>query len=464
MKYRPWTYILNTVLLAALLIACQQEFENVTPIDEEQSFTAESLSLELLGAVTMLDGSSDNILDGASCLLIRLPVSLSIADQHIEVTTTEDFIVVQTALQSARLTSDHINYDYPLTFTTWDYQTITVINDDEWEDWVDQCENDGSDDDIECIDINYPITASTYNPNTELANTYTFNDDRGLHLFLAQLADEIILSFKYPITLLTSTDNTIEINSNTALETTIISFADSCNESDELFIPSPDTLFQSALAGIDWEISLYFDEQDLTSVYQGSWLDFTIDGLISVKGTINASGSWQSYIEDGILLLSIEFEENELMEELSEDWVVSSYSADRLVLQDENNERQLILSEMSSEPSDILSNLLREKTNWEIASYFTGEEDETSEYIGINLRFDQNGSLILSTTDESTYTGSWMTQGDDFLAISFGGDDWDALSYNWTVQEFSEIAVILTFNDDSSQSGEEIKRLTIKPL
>ena len=80
---------------------------------------------------------------------------------------------------------------FPITIVLSDF-TELVINDlDELEDFADDCEGENEfDDDIECADIKYPVTASVFNSNNEVIDTITFNNDQDLYEFVDDLDED----------------------------------------------------------------------------------------------------------------------------------------------------------------------------------------------------------------------------------------------------------------------------------
>lgn len=71
---------------------------------------------------------------------------------------------------------------FPVTIILPDFTEITVSGANELQGFVDDCQ-EGSDDDIECVDIVYPVTVSLYNTNSEIFDTISLTGDMELYGF-----------------------------------------------------------------------------------------------------------------------------------------------------------------------------------------------------------------------------------------------------------------------------------------
>ena len=70
---------------------------------------------------------------------------------------------------------------------------------------------------IECIDIQYPITALVFNQNNELIETVIINSDEELFEFLEDIDEDTIVTFDFPITVILWDGTTVIINNLTEL-------------------------------------------------------------------------------------------------------------------------------------------------------------------------------------------------------------------------------------------------------
>ena len=87
---------------------------------------------------------------------------------------------------------------FSITVILSDYTVIVISSEDELEDLIDDCSGENEpDDDIECADIQYPVTASIFNSNNEVLDVITFTNDRdrtGLSMTWKMTTSEIWIS------------------------------------------------------------------------------------------------------------------------------------------------------------------------------------------------------------------------------------------------------------------------------
>ena len=86
-KIMVWTMALG------LLVSCQTEIEEITPQEETNNLSQSEINLLL--NIARLDGSPDNIVDGASCFSIQLPFTVIVNDTELLIETEEDYEVIE---------------------------------------------------------------------------------------------------------------------------------------------------------------------------------------------------------------------------------------------------------------------------------------------------------------------------------------------------------------------------------
>ena len=62
--------------LILFFTSCQEEEVEITEPIEDEALVAESNLTNLVGLVSKMDGSIDNIIDRASCLSVKLPITV----------------------------------------------------------------------------------------------------------------------------------------------------------------------------------------------------------------------------------------------------------------------------------------------------------------------------------------------------------------------------------------------------
>ena len=168
LKTRLPVYFLWTGMLVSFLflIGCQQPIDIEDPVDTEKTFDKESILFELLYKVTLLDGSGDNLLDDGSCIQVVLPVTILFESESFTVNTANDFEALALKMSSFGINPEDLDYQFPIRVRDTHHHELTVNHVDELEDLASDCETDGSDPDIECIDLIYPLELNIYNKLT----------------------------------------------------------------------------------------------------------------------------------------------------------------------------------------------------------------------------------------------------------------------------------------------------------
>jgi len=336
--FRKFYIIISSLTAVALVAGCQQEITEIIEPPADQAFTKQSTVTELMQRTSLNDGSIDNIVDGASCTQLLLPVTISVNDVQITLQSYDDFSDVERIIDESDEDDDKIEFQFPVTLILADFTQMVFTNEDAMENFLDQCTEDAPDDDIECIDFKFPLTISIYNSDNQVSDVITINDDRSLYQFTDDLEDKEFAGFVFPITLILSDGTELSIRNNDELEDAIVNAEGTCDEDDDNDHDDDDvddSGLVSTLTTGQWKISYFFDEKDETGDYTGYVLTFTSNGVVkAVKGATTITGSWTTNGDDGSLELNMIFGETEPFDELTEDWDILEYNAQTIKLND----------------------------------------------------------------------------------------------------------------------------------
>lgn len=124
-------------------------------------------------------------------------------------------------------------------------------------------------------------------------------------------------------------------------------FLSSCDEGDKdpNMLASEENLV-NAVENSSWRISLFIEEGiDETSDYAGITLNFIPDGAIEAfeGGQLLERGTWRTLRDDGELEFWITFTQNELLEEISDDWfLVTMNSTEIQLMEDDDAEKDFL--------------------------------------------------------------------------------------------------------------------------
>ena len=292
------------LLLGLLIIFTSCRSENDLSIDPpaEEALTANSAVALLLLKTALNDGSSDNIIDSANCLSVQLPVTLTVNGTTLIVNNEDGYQEIEDIIDSFNDDIDSIVISYPIVVVLEDYSTVTVNSDTELRALASNCAGENeNDDDIECIDFQYPITASVFNINNDVINTITINNDNDMYDFIDDLDQFTAVTINFPIALLLADGTTQNVSTIQELENAIEAAEDTCDEDDDYDYDDDDCDFcttndlDSLFATCtDWEVSeLERNDTDLTDSYDGYLFSFNNDGTLTVvDGTATWNGTW----------------------------------------------------------------------------------------------------------------------------------------------------------------------------
>jgi hypothetical protein len=292
------------LLLGFLIIFSSCRSENDLSIDPptEEALTANSAVALLMMKTASNDGSSDNIIDSANCLSVQLPVTITVNGTTLIINNEDGYQEIEDIIDSFNDDIDSIVLSFPIVVALEDYSTVTVNSDTELTALASNCagEND-FDDDIECIDFQYSITASVFNVNNDVINTITINNDNDMYNFIDDLDQFTAVTINFPIVLVLADGTTQNVSTIQELENAIEAAEDTCDEDDDYDYDDDDCDFcttndlESIFATCTgWEVSeLERNDNDLTDTYNGYLFTFNNDGTIAVvQGATTWNGTW----------------------------------------------------------------------------------------------------------------------------------------------------------------------------
>ena len=215
------------------LFGCQEEFQEIISPIPTETISGDSGSGLLLSRISELDGSADNIIDSSSCTSIVFPFTVTVNGASIEIRSEEDYELLEDIIDELEDEEGRVTIQFPVNVILNDHSIIEANDMDELEDLIEECDEDDPDDYIDCVNIVYPITFSSYNDATQQARIKTIENDAALYLFLDDIEEMEIVSLNYPVDLILSTGGTITIENNEELETTIELYEDNCDDEDD---------------------------------------------------------------------------------------------------------------------------------------------------------------------------------------------------------------------------------------
>ena len=300
-----------TFLIALIFSSCRKEFMISETEPNQSGLVANSTLTSLMNMVSLNDGSDDNIIDSASSIKIKLPVTVIINGIKVFVVSEKDFNTIERIFDEYDNDKDELQIIFPITIVLSDFTEITINNQSEFDSIKNKYSGENIvDDDIECIDFVYPVTATVFDVITEQIDFITITNDNEMHIFLNNIDGDDIANINFPVSMVLPDSTRINIASLKELENAINNAKGSCDEDDdndfdddgnvdgEDVADSTLAQFTEMLASCsDWIVDkLELNDSDLENNYIGYTFNFRKDSTLLVhENSNNFSGTWSSY-------------------------------------------------------------------------------------------------------------------------------------------------------------------------
>lgn len=454
--------LLLVIGITITMTSCRTEDDLAIDPPAEETIEANSTVANLMSNVSLNDGSFDNIIDGASCLSVQLPVTVTVNGIEVTVNDDDGYEDIEDIIDLFDDDVDSVIIAYPITVVLSDFSTIIVNSDAELEALVVNCAGDNEDDDdIECIDFQYPITASIFDENNDLINSITINNDNDMYDFIDDLDEFAAVTINFPLTVIFADGSTQIINSIQELEIAIEAADDTCDEDDDNDFDDDDcdncstndleTIFTDCS---EWTVDkLERNDNDLEDTYVGYVFEFNSDGTIIVtqgsntnNGTWGASGSGNNITVTinitGLSDFNDSWNLHEIQQETGEVKVDLRLGDDRLRFESD-------CQSSNSIDDTALVNALTDG-DWYVTYYFD-DTDETADFADFTFNFASDNTAT-ATDMNGTTNGNWSTApGDNTelgLNLNFGtsipldelADDWDVLEVTNDIIRLKDIS------------------------
>jgi hypothetical protein len=354
--------------------SCIDDNEEVNNPSPENVLTLDSNLVNLLLNVAINDGSFDNIIDNASCISLELPVTVIIDETEIVVNSETDFDAIEAIFDMFQTDDDTLEIVFPITVILSDYTQVVINSAEELAGYVAECfgENE-DDDDIECIDFQYPIVFSTYDSNFQIIDTVSIENDEALYAFINNLEAGVLASLNFPVTLELANGETIEVNNNEELETAISEAENDCDEDDDNDWNDDDydcslETINELLLNCTFETTIYNENDELIDTYQ---LDFNIENELIVNGelTVPDEAFWTlTEVESGY---QIHIEDTPNFNLIDGDWIIESCAEDQLIMnqQTDSGNRKAVLEQECDNPFECFENTTLTACDFDDDSY-----------------------------------------------------------------------------------------------
>ena len=396
MKTNLRTLLLIPFFALLMFTSCQDEVLEITDSNETETLTAESTLTSLLSATSIMDGSADNIIDKASCLSVQLPVTVIVRGLEITIDSREDFKVIEAIFNELEDDDDRLDIVFPITIILANHDEVVIQNREALQELIDQCRGENEeDDDIECIDFQYPISFSVYNPNFQVINVVNIENDRQLYRFIKRVRNAevgLLASLNFPVTMVLADETEIVVNNNAELQRAIEDAKDTCDEDDDNDYGDDDFTkerLDEYLKNCPWVVYEFKrNNQDNTAEYIEYAINFKEDGVVVMRarGGDMLTGTWSTRVTDRGALLKMTFEN---LADFTLEWIVYDIEDGKIKLFEVGGNR-IIMKRNCNVVIDItkarIENYLQECL-WRVARLSVDGVDNENDYIGTPLKF-----------------------------------------------------------------------------
>ena len=457
--------------LTLLLTSCREEESVLIEGPQEETLKANSNVANLLQNTTSNDGSDDNIIDTASCISIELPVTVLIDGLEIVVDDPNDFETIEDIFDEFDDDDDVLDIIFPIIIILSDFTEVEITDMNELEVFTDDCNGENEyDDDIECADIKYPVTASIFNSSNEVIDTITFSNDQELYEFIDDLDEDDIVNISFPITVILYDGTEVQVSNLQMLETILEDAEDDCDEDDDNDYNdddcdncTTDQLSDVLIACSDWSVDkLERNDQDLEDLYSAYQFNFANDGTLTAESNTDMfSGTWETNGSGNNITVAInipnlsDFNATWILHEIDQD--PGESDIDLRMGDDRLRFRTTCTSNGGNDNTGIDdTTLVQELTtgDWYITNYFD-DVDETASFTDLVFNFATDGTATASGVGMTT-NGTWSTSAGDEtpleLNLNFGlAPPFDKLEEDWDVLEVTN--EIIRLKDISGGDG-----------
>lgn len=433
--------ILSLFLAFSLLVlsGCQTEVEDLTPQENGESITANSVTADYVARTSAMDGSFDNIVDGASCIAIDFPYLVVVNEIEIMIESVEDLRFIEEILDESDLDQDFLELVFPITIITSDHTKVVINSPDELEELAEKCIENGDDDDIECIDFVYPVTVFTFDSETQQTSSVTLESDREMYKFFKSLDDDTRVGFRFPVTLETYDGIRFQVNSHEELKRLFEEYKEVCDEDDDDDYNDDDFTkerLDQYLVKCPWTVLQFVkDGANQTDQYEAYLMTFKEDGSVKVRDRLGniLNGEWETSLGDRGVVLELEFG---VLVDFNLEWFVYEIEEGKIKLYTEEGSKIVMKRncDPDPDPAATLRNILKE-CSW-LIRHVEQQGEPMRRLLGYEFNFMAEGKVTLSNS-VVTHDGTWEvgTNAEGMLVLSIDIGEEPSLNFEWPIQD-----------------------------
>ncbi len=455
MKFLKSTLLLLTTVL--ILFSCRTEEIQIIDPPKENALVENSPVVNLMSRAVLRDGSHDNIIDKASCLSIKLPVTVIANSTEVTINNEEGYEEIENIFDLFDDDVDTIELKYPVNVILSDHSVVAVNSGDELEELVKNCKGENEeDDDIECLDFEYPFSASVFNENNDLILTITLENDEELFKLLKDLKEYSAVTINFPIKVKLSEGSVITINNLEELKEIISNAINNCDEDDDNDYDDDDCddctvnkLKELFAECEEWKVDkLKVSNVDYTDNYETATFYFRENGSLKIIKNGNVfEGEWGASGEANDIKITINVNG---FDKFNKTWSLHEIENENdeievsLFLGDDKLRFESLCNKGSNNGDDLSNALTEANSVWVVEKYLDNGEDKTSKFNPYDFYFETSG-VVKAKTATTIDSGEWKSfNGATKLLLEFPSHDiLEMLNEDWSVKEITDTQIML---------------------
>lgn len=399
MKTRFKTLVLLPFFALLLFTSCQEEEVDITPPNESQTLVAESELTALVSATAKNDGSKDNIIDGSSCISIKLPVVVNVKGIEIRIDTEADYVKIKRLYDEFEDDIDRLDIIFPITIITADHEEIVIKDIEQLSEFIAECKDDDEEEkEIRCVDFQFPIEFSVFDADFEVIEIVEIENRRQLHRFMKRVRNaEVFASLNFPVNMVLKDGTVLTAEDNEQLARIIKEAKNSCEDNDF----SKERL-ENYLKRCPWVVYEFKrNNNDSTEVYKQYAINFKEDGLVTMRsrnGDI-LTGEWELERTRRGIVLDMEFDN---LADFTLKWLLYDFNDGKIKVF-ERGGNKIILKRNCDVVIDItkerVKNFLKE-CFWRVDTLRVNNQQRQNAYVGTPLKFFDNNVVKIRVEGE----------------------------------------------------------------
>ncbi|WP_093367312.1 hypothetical protein [Psychroflexus sediminis] len=327
-------------IFSILFTSCQNE-EFFEQVEDNTSLSSQSELSDLISRLTQNPTAFDDFIDKSNSLSLEFPFEVTInSETSFNINKFSDYELLISELST--LTEDYsVSISFPVEVSLPNYEFITLQNQSKFNALIASVEGSSE---ITCLTYDFPIEINIFKTENSVSTRRSIRNEAQFYNLIKNLKQNNgFYEILYPISI--SIDGESQsISSNTDLNTAIQNLDEDCfNPSFLTNKFSRLNRFVEFINSGEFRIANYITDtgENETLDYEDFRFTFNPNNSISVENIATGesfSGHWEIEIDDDELVFDLDFDGNDILDNLNDDWIIEGFANPiRILLKDDHN-------------------------------------------------------------------------------------------------------------------------------